>query len=396
MRVVVNASCTIGNKTGVGRHTAELIECLDRIMSSGELHTHPHSWMRNLLRKWRRFSGAKPKARTLLPSPRRLALRAVGAAGRGILRLYDKAVLRANRFDLYHEPNFIPVPCDIPTLATFHDLSLLRYPEWHPAERVKRFEANLARTLRQTSHFFTVTESARQEMVELLDVPAHKITCTYNGVRSDLTELPREVYRPVLQKLDLPEGYLLHVGTIEPRKNLLRLMQAYVDLPATVREKHPLVLAGQWGWRFEEIAEFYHATGKHKGVRQIGFVADEDLPALYNGARALVFPTHYEGFGIPAVEMLGCGGAVLASATAAVAEVVGPHADIVHPEDLEGWREAMLRVLTDDHWWRSLREGGVAWANRFTWERCADQTLGVYRQLMGVPEPIPAPVAKAA
>lgn len=389
MRVVINASTTVGNMTGVGRHTAELIRCLRPLMASDDLFEYPHNWVRRLRAKWKQSTAAGPstpaegKSRWLLPSPKRLAINIARPCGHGLLWLYDKAVMRASKFDLYHEPNFMPIRCGVPTVATIHDLSILRHPEWHPPVRVQWFESNLPNALNQASHFFTVTEHAKREMIDLLGVAAEQITCTYNGVRGDLAPLAENEYLPVLRKIDLKPGYLLHVGTIEPRKNLLRLMQAYVDLPAALRAKHPLVLAGQWGWHFESIAEFYEKTGKHNGVRQLGFVADADLPALYNGARALVFPTFYEGFGIPAVEMMGCGGAVLASTADAVAEVVGRNACMIAPEDTEGWRDAMERVLTDENWWESLRGGVEERAKRFTWERCAQKTFGVYQHLTG-------------
>lgn len=389
MRVVINASTTIGNMTGVGRHTAELIRCLRARMTPEELFEYPHGWVRTLRDKWKQTTAtASPtsngvKSHWRLPSPKRLAINVARPCGHGLLWLYDKAVLRRGNFDLYHEPNFMPVRCNVPTVATIHDLSILRHPEWHPPARVRWFESNLPNALKQASHFFTVTEHARREMVELLAVPAERITCTYNGVREDMVPLSETEYMPVLRKLDLTPGYLLHVGTIEPRKNLLRLMQAYVDLPAELRARHPLVLAGQWGWHFEEIAEYYQQTAKDKGVRQLGFVADADLPALYNGARALVFPTFYEGFGIPAVEMMGCGGAVLASKAPAVAEVVGRNACLIEPENTEGWRDAMQRVLTEEYWWQSLRGGVEERAHHFTWDRCAEKTLDVYRRLTG-------------
>lgn len=388
MRVVINASTTIGNKTGVGRHTEELIRCLRSQMAPEELFEYPHGWVRSLRAKWKQNTVSMPvkneaPSRWKLPSPRRMAIDVARPVGHAVLWLYDRSVMRHSKFDLYHEPNFMPIRCGVPTVATIHDLSILRHPEWHPPVRVKWFESNLPNALKQATHFFTVTEHAKREMINLLGVSAEKITCTYNGVREDLGPLEDADFLPILRKRDLKPGYLLHVGTIEPRKNLLRLMQAYVDLPAALREKHPLVLAGQWGWQFEEIAEYYESTARHKGVRQLGFVADAELPALYNGARALVFPTFYEGFGIPAVEMMGCGGAVLASKAEAVAEVVGRNACLIHPEDTEGWRDAMERVLTDELWWESLRGGVEERAKHFTWQRCAETTLAVYRQLIG-------------
>lgn len=401
MRVLINAYTTIGNKTGVGRYTAELIRCLRAELTPEELFEYPHGWVRKLRGNWKQKTGSSPgpaaeKSGWRMPSPKRLAIDIARPFGHALLWLYDKAVLRPSKFDLYHEPNFMPIRCDVPTVATIHDLSILRHKEWHPPARVKWFEANLDLALRQTSHFFTVTEHAKGEMVELLNVPADRVTCTYNGVRADLSPLSEGEYLPALQRLNLQPGYLLHVGTIEPRKNLLRLMKAYVDLPSALRDKHPLVLAGQWGWHFEEIAEFYEKVGKHNGVRQLGFVADADLPALYNGARALVFPTLYEGFGIPAVEMMGCGGVVLASTADAVVEVVGRNACLIEPEDTEGWRDAMERVITDYNWWQALRGGVVERARKFTWERCAEKTLDVYRKMTGTEVPsIPTRAAAA-
>jgi glycosyltransferase involved in cell wall biosynthesis len=393
MRVAFNASTTIGNKTGIGRYAAELVRCLDEIMAPGELFAYPHGWVRALRAKWKENTAAPPPApggprRWRLPSLRRTAAGVLRPVGHAVLWGYNKAVLRRGKFDLYHEPNYVPVPCDVPTVVTLHDLSIVHHPEWHPPERLAFFDKHLPRALRQAQHFFSVTEFSRREIAATLNIPLAKITNTYNGVRPDLAPLPEEEVRPVLRQLGLPERYLLHLGTVEPRKNLLMLMRAYVDLPAALRERYPLVLAGAWGWKYEAAAEFFHAVGKHKGVVRPGFLPDEALPAVYNGARALVLPTLYEGFGIPAVEMMGCGGAVLASTAGAVAEVVGDRAALIPPDDEAGWRDAMLRVLSDDDWWAGLRRGTVERARRFTWENTAATTLRVYRQLLGEQEEI--------
>jgi alpha-1,3-rhamnosyl/mannosyltransferase len=195
--------------------------------------------------------------------------------------------------------------------------------------------------------------------------------------------LPAEEVADVLRRLGLPARYLLYVGTIEPRKNVLRLLRAYCALPAALRERWPLLLVGRWGWHSRAVAEYFHAEARHRGVQQLGYVADEHLPAIYNGARALVFPSYYEGFGMPPVEMMACGGAVLASTAGAVVEVVGDRAHLVEPEDADGWRSALKRVLTDDDWWQSLRQGVMERARRFSWDHCAADTLRVYRMLCG-------------
>jgi alpha-1,3-rhamnosyl/mannosyltransferase len=203
------------------------------------------------------------------------------------------------------------------------------------------------------------------------------------GIRPGLGPLPRGQVEAVLRKLGLPARYLLYLGTIEPRKNLMRLLRAYCALPAPLRDGWPLLMVGGWGWNTEEVADYLHGEARHRGVIHLGYVRDDHLAALYNGARALVFPSLYEGFGLPPVEMMACGGAVLASTAGAVREIVGGQAHLVAPEDEEGWRDAMARVLQDDDWWQSLRQGAEETARPYTWKACAAETLKVYFQVSG-------------
>jgi alpha-1,3-rhamnosyl/mannosyltransferase len=184
--------------------------------------------------------------------------------------------------------------------------------------------------------------------------------------------------------LGLAPGYLLHVGTIEPRKNILTLLRAYCALPEALRDRVPLVLAGGWGWGHAEVAAYYYDTARHRNVKLTGFIRDDDLAALYSAARALVFPTHYEGFGLPPLEMMACGGAVLASTAAAVREVVGECGFLIDPRDEAGWRIALSRAIIDDDWCSELRRGTLERAAEFTWDRCARATLDVYRAACAV------------
>jgi alpha-1,3-rhamnosyl/mannosyltransferase len=165
-------------------------------------------------------------------------------------------------------------------------------------------------------------------------------------------------------------------------------IQAYCDLPTSLRDRWPLLLVGKWGWNTSEVAEYLQAEARHRGVIHRPYLADHYLPALHNGARALVYPSLYEGFGLPPLEMLACGGAVLASTTGAVAETVGRKAQLIDPLDIDGWRQAMQRIVQDDDWWRALRRGAVEAARLFTWEQCAADTLRVYRDVSGGRTPL--------
>ena len=219
-------------------------------------------------------------------------------------------------------------------------MSVLLHPEWHPADRVASYERDFEGGLARSQHIITISENSRQEIIRHLGVPGDRVSRTYMGTRPGLRPMPAEELEAKRRALDLPANYLLYMGTIEPRKNLMTLLRAYCALPAAVREEYPLVLVGGWGWNSADVAQFLQDEARHRGVRYLGYVDEGHINTLYNGARALVFPSHYEGFGMPTIEMMACGGAVLASTAGAIAETVGNQAHLTHADDLDGWRQA--------------------------------------------------------
>jgi alpha-1,3-rhamnosyl/mannosyltransferase len=260
----------------------------------------------------------------------------------------------------------------------------LLHPEWHPVDRVHECERDFRRGLAQACHIMTVSHAVRREVIGVLGWPPGQVTCVYNGVRAGLGPLPAAEVRRALESCGLEPGYLLFVGTLEPRKNIMTLLRAYCDLPARLRERAPLVLAGRWGWRADDLAAYLDDVGRRHGVIHLGYFPEKSLHALYAGARALVFPSLYEGFGLPLVEMLACGGAVIASTATAVAEVLaGSNAHLVESLDQAGWRAALFRVIADDDWRNELCHGAEQAALAFTWERCAADTMAVYRTALG-------------
>jgi alpha-1,3-rhamnosyl/mannosyltransferase len=265
----------------------------------------------------------------------------------------------------------------------------LRNRDWHPADRVAHFEKHFESSVKRCAHLLTDSECMRRELLQTFGVRPDQVTCIPLGMRADLRPLPAETVDPVLRRLGLPRQYLLHVGTLEPRKNLHLLMRAYVELPSKVRERCPLVLAGGWGWNVAGLADYYHGVARYAGVRLLGYVADRDLPALYNGARALVFPSHYEGFGLPPLEMMACGGAVISSMAGALVETTGHQAHLLDADDLRGWRKAMHGIITDDDWQRELQRGAVEVVRPFTWQRCARRTYRVYCSVLGIGHAVP-------
>jgi alpha-1,3-rhamnosyl/mannosyltransferase len=384
VRALLNTLSTVGARTGIGHYTGELLRCLRQQAGPDTVDVFPRGWARQAARAWaglRRniVRRAGPAAcRGDEPGWRQHLLGRLRRHGVAVLARSLRAACRRGGYDLYHEPNYIPLADDVPVVATLHDLSVLLHPEWHPAERVADFERRFLRGLGRCAHFLTVSEFGRQEVVRALGVPPERVTRTYNGTRPGLRPLPPKDVQVALRRLGLPPRYLLCLGTLEPRKNVLMLLRAYAGLPGALRERYPLLLVGGWGWNAGALAAALHQA-RHLNVRHLGYVPDADLAVLYNGARALAFPSFYEGFGLPPVEMLACGGAVLASTAAAVAETAGAAAHLIDPRDEAGWRDALRRVLSDDDWWLRLRAGAVEAARPFTWERCAAQTLAVYR-----------------
>jgi alpha-1,3-rhamnosyl/mannosyltransferase len=390
MRVLVNGLTASGGRTGIGHYTAQLLRCLRDQSGGAEIDCFPSPWIRRArhawvrLRPWLERGGPPPTSGAAKnPGWRQRTLGSLRSFGHTLLTHNIQAYCRGGNYDLYHEPNYIPLPTDLPAVATLHDLSVLLYPEWHPADRVADFTRRFREGLKRCVHFLAISEFARQEIIRTLHLRPEQVTRTYMGVRPGLGPLPPDEVQTTLRRLDLPPRYLLYLGTIEPRKNVLTLLRAYCSLPPEVRLRNPLLLVGGWGWNAGEVASFLDAEGKARGVIHLGYVPDRYTPALYNGARALLFPSFYEGFGLPPLEMLACGGAVIASTAGAIAETVGRQAHLVDPHDLDGWRDAILRVAEDDDWRVQLREGAEDVARPFTWEACAADTLRAYRIVHG-------------
>jgi alpha-1,3-rhamnosyl/mannosyltransferase len=412
MRVAINKMAEMGNLTGVGHYVRQLRRCLPSLMDRGdELTAFPRGWrwwmrrgLRAVGRLMRHGEQVASTASVLPPSTSLDGQSFSSRIARQARKLLDRVVeelvcgdVRGKDYDLYHEPNYIPLArLDLPTVTTICDLSPLLHPQWHPRSRVEWFERNFTAAVGRSEHFLAISEAGRREILRELGVAPERVTRTYLGPRPGMAPLPPDRVAPVLRRLRLPDNYLLHLGTLEPRKNLLMLLRAYCELDESLRRRSPLLLAGGWGWNTSELATYYHETARHRGVLHVGYLRDADLPAIYNGARALLFPSLYEGFGLPPIEMMACGGAVLASTADAVAEVAGGQAHLIDPHDEAGWRDAMRRLILDDAWVKRLRTGATAHASRFAWERCAVDTLAAYRRTLGQTMGIGRPLRRAS
>jgi alpha-1,3-rhamnosyl/mannosyltransferase len=384
MRVLFNGASAIRPKTGVGHTTAQLHNALTSLFPHETFWLYPGKRVRNFAT--RLFKPAASASSQSPPKPatpsflKRLALRAarVGYAA------HFHTTARLGRFDLYHEPNLVPFYVPLPTVVTVHDLSVILFPQWHPAERVKRYEQAFARGVARAAHILVDSNAVRGEALRVLGLSPARVTTVHCGIDPKFRlQSPAEI-AAVRVRLSLPSRYLLYVGTVEPRKNLTTLLRAFCDLPSELREACPLILGGSWGWKSEPERELFEAEARHLGARYLGYVADEDLPGLYAGAEALFYPSHYEGFGLPPVEMMACGGVAVVSTADAVREVVGSNAMLLEPHDMAGWRDAMRRTIIDREFLAAFRHSAIDHAARFNWHNAARQTFGVYQAVLGI------------
>jgi alpha-1,3-rhamnosyl/mannosyltransferase len=386
MRVVINGLAALKPKTGVGHHVASLTRALIEEFPTDEFWLYPGDRLARLVKRLNRVEAPRSPTATSSSATNMIAGRAVRLvkqAARSASRLHFAAAVRGGRFNLYHEPNFIPFRTRLPTVVTVHDLSVLRFPDWHPADRVRLHREQFTEGLRRAVHVIAVSESIRAELIDEMGLNPDQVTTVYNGINPAFCTVDEEKRRAVQARLGLPSRYVLCVGTIEPRKNIGTVMRAFSDLPPSLRANCPLILVGPWGWKSETDRQYFESTGRDRGTRHLGYVADDDLPAVYAGAAGLVYPSYYEGFGLPPVEMLACGGRVVASSIPAVREVCGPFCEYVDPHDSAGWQAALERLASYPMTRDDQRIAGARHAAQYSWVRAARQTMDIYKRVLG-------------
>lgn len=291
------------------------------------------------------------------------------------------------RVDLLHEPDFVlpPTRRGTPTLLTVHDLTFKRDPD-SAFPRLRRYlERVVPRSVQRATHVLADSAATQSDLVELFGAPPGKISVIPGGVDSRFAPVTdTERLAAVRDKYAIGQApFILGIGTLQPRKNFKRLIQAFNSGKAQ-GAKRRLVIAGGKGWLYDDILAEVKRLGLEGDVLFIGFVDDEDLPALYSAASVLAYPSLYEGFGLPVLEAMACGTPVVTSNVSSLPEVAGEAALMVPPTDVAALSEALLRVLTDGALRAHMVERGLAQARRFTWENSARQLLAAYERVGGV------------
>lgn len=285
-----------------------------------------------------------------------------------------------------HPPDLLFVPAHVlplirprRTLVTVHDLGYRYFPRAHPPFQRLYLDLSTRWNARVATHILADSEATRADLIRIYRVPPDRITVAYPGYDETLCPVrDTEALAKVRARYNIPERYFLYLGTLQPRKNLHRLVQAFARLQTDAA----LVLAGRRGWLYEDIFALVRRLGLESRVLFPGYVRSEDRAALMSGAMAFVFPSLYEGFGLPVLEAQACGCPVICSSTSSLPEVAGDGALLVPPEDVGALAEAMARIEAD----ADLREGliarGFANLRRFSWESCARTVLQVMERLL--------------
>ena len=291
-------------------------------------------------------------------------------------------LLAQRRATLFHGLlNIAPLLSPVPTIVTIHDLAFMDVTGSHRKANRRYLAAATRQGVRQAAHIFAVSEYSKQAIVERLGIAPERISIAYNAAGEQYRPRSATELAEWRTKNNVPERFMLYLGTLEPRKNIPNLLRAYAQVRHEIAM--PLLIGGGKGWNFDEIFATHQELGLGDDVRFLGYVPSEDLPYWYNAATFFVYPSRYEGFGIPPLEAMASGTPVLTTNATSIPEVVGDAAIQVDPDDVTGFAENLKRLAHDPTLREELRDRGLERAKAFSWTNLARTTLDVYRKVGG-------------
>lgn len=370
--------------TGIGRYTYELAKGFrDNPQLEDLKYQYLLGWISDpelLINKYHSSEGTSNRAITsfsknFIHSAVRSTYRMVSPAIKGL-------VTRQYKNYIYHSPNFVLPNFSGKCVSTVHDMSVFRLPKYHPPSRVSHQHSLFKPLIKRGSLFITDSEFSKTELLEYFPAAEGRVVSVPLGVDPKFCTRLYSAIETTLAKYSLiPGRYALSVGTIEPRKNIIRLVQAYAQLPADLREYYSLVLVGGHGWNSEDIHKLIASCSAQGWLKYLEYVSDQDLAIIYSGARLFACISHYEGFGLPVLEAMASGIPVISSGVTSLPEVGGNAAVYVDQNDTESISYAFQKILQDDAYCQNLSIKGLERSKLFSWDRTINETLSAYKQI---------------
>ena len=292
--------------------------------------------------------------------------------------------VHSRKLDIFHSPHFVvPILCSCKTMVTIHDLILNLFPNEIGSRRARiYYNFMMASALKKANKIITVSNNTKKDITDFFEVPQEKIKVIYEAASSQYRPIiGRELIREINQKFNIAQEFLLYVGLKKPHKNLIRLIKSFEILRKKRKVDVKLVIVGKMDPRYTEIACLVGKLGLEKEVIFTGYISNDDLILLYNAARAFVFPSLYEGFGLPPLESMACGVPVVSSNAGSLVEVLGDAALVFNPLDINDMADKMYQIISDEGLREEIIEKGLKRVKKFSWEKCAEETLRVYKEV---------------
>jgi len=395
LKLLVDVTSLHAPLTGIGRYTLEILSQLDQLPEQVELrgfndhrHYEPQA-LRNLLASVDEPQDTPPALhssviRRAWPLAKKV-IKHIPGARKARASLQNKRIANASAqaaSSIYWQPNFILGETRGPAMVSVYDLSHVRFPHFHPPERLRWLEKDLANTLERANHIMTVSHFSKTEIVDVYGVPAEKISVVYPGVADSFQRrYSEDELARVKKQYNLPPQYLLSLGTLEPRKNLKGLIQAYARLSPALRKHYPLVLVGGQGWNHGETDGLIAQLESRGELLKLGYVPQAALPQLYQNASAFAYVSLYEGFGMPIAEAMASGVPVMTSSCASMPEVAGSFAELVDPLDIDSITAGLNNLLEGVHAASQRCEAARQMSSDFSWRAAAGSIIDVAKAL---------------
>ncbi|MFN2214366.1 MAG: glycosyltransferase family 4 protein [Anaerolineales bacterium] len=372
MRIGIDATALPPQPVGAGNYIIQLIRALVKANFDHQLVIYTQQHSPDLIN---------------LPADAEVEWRIVSDMTPGFRLVWEQTsfpgLIRRDKVNLLHSLHYTkPLRLQCASVVTFHDMTFFLYPQLHTRARRLFFPPMMKLSAKQADEIVTVSESTRRDVIRLLGVDPDKVSATQLGVDASFRVIDDlQAKKVIVTKYDLPEEFILYLGTIEPRKNLPLLMRAYrllVDSGTRLK----LILVGKYGWMYQEVFNLVSELNLEDMVRFTGYIPQDELPLVYNLASLFVYPTIYEGFGIPVLEAMACGVPVISSDIASLPEIVGEAGILVPAGDLGAYFSAMKLVTDDQDLRGKLIDQGKLRASEFSWERTAQLTQQVYQKVL--------------